>query len=379
MIQLFGRALAGRLLLAMVSVVAFNLAAFTASAETEEAVLEEPADGKSLGLGAEVFGGWQAAWREDDSFNAWELDRAELQGRWSATPDVGLVVIAEVVRAAGPRGFFGVDGDSLVARLKQGWAFAGRDLGPVVLEARAGLIPDVWIEAIEADYWVRGFAATLSEAGQFFDTSDLGGSLHAGFFEDRLRLAVSLTNGEGRNLREQNRGKNITGLVSYDLWRADTQDHRLSLYLGARDGSVGAASAPDHRLAAGASYISPVAGGGAEWVVGRGYAGHGSQEPLGFGAWGWVRPWQTFPGAVVRADRLLTDRHIGDSHRTVLQVGLFQDLVPPASRGQRMRAYLAYDRSFSGEFAAPLPGVPEAADEQRLSFLFEFSIHHFWE
>lgn len=337
----------------------------------------EELEGPHLQVGAQIFGGWLSQWRADDDFNAFEIDRAELQTRWRPTPNVHAALTTEVVRAAGPRGFFGVDGDSLVVRLKHAWGAFSGDLGPVSLEGRAGLVPDIWVEALEADYGLRALAPTLSEAGGFFDTSDLGTSLKAAVFDDRIQLAVALTNGQGRGHREQNRGKNVTARLTAELWRSDS-GARAALHVGARDGSLGVASVPDHRLAAGASWSSRRASAGVEWITARGFAADAARDSTGWAAWAQAAPLARLPGVALRADRHDTDSRADHADRTWVRAGLFHDLIA-AEQVDRLRLYVAYAHASAGDDAAPLPGVPDAADEHRLSVTLDIDVHHFLE
>ncbi len=329
-----------------------------------------------LSVGAQVFTGWEGYWRGDDQFNEWELQRAEFQGRWHHSADrfdAGLVLITEVVRSAGPRGFFGVDGDSLVARGKQAWGFFQVPIGPIALEARGGLVPDIWVHTLETPYDLRGLAATQAESAGFFDTSDLGASVHLETWEERFHLAISLTNGEGRAQREQNPGKNLTATASLTAWR--DADSELRFHLAGRDGSRGVSSSADHRAALGATVVLPRFAMGTEATLAFGYEGRGDREALGAAGWVWLRPIDFAPGLALRAEYFLPDRDLPDTHRTEVLSALYYDVLPPTTPS-RLRAYLGYAHLTGGDLTGPLPGVPNAARQHTLFLRLELFFLH---
>ena len=108
----------------------------------------------------------------------------------------------ESVRSAAEGGALGIDGDSLVARIKRAQVFGGLDVGGVHLEGAAGVIADAWIAALEDGYPLRPLSATASERLLDAPVSDLAAAARATL--GPVRLAVELGNGEGLRYPERN-------------------------------------------------------------------------------------------------------------------------------------------------------------------------------
>jgi len=318
----------------------------------------------------ELFGGLDAVFTDAEDFNAFEVQRAELGGLmlWDAR-HVGGEVRLEAVRSAGSGSLLGIDGDSLVMRLKRAWGYASVPLAPVRIDLRLGLVPDVWIEAVQSSFELRGLGPTLSESGGFFDTSDLGGSVRVDVLDGLATAQVAVTNGEGRNLREQNAGKNTTVTVTLRPWRLTLGGEEAGLWLHGvyRDGSTSVASVIDNRIGGAVAWTSAWVDAGVELVRANGYAGR-EVDATGLGAWAngyLVRPWL---GAVVRYDHLNPDTKLADADRQTLTAGLYTDLVLPAlpPDPRQFRLYLVVQDESAGAGAGPIPGRPEVADLTRL-------------
>ena len=269
--------------------------------------------------------------------------------------------------------------NSIVLRLKHAFAQADPKLGPVQLKVRAGLIPDVWVESVENAYDLRGADPTLAERGGFFDTSDLGASISATALSRALELRFGITNGQGRNERELNAGKNATTALivrPLQLFMPDVVD--LALHASYRDGSVGFSSLASHRasLALTASYKRGFAG--AELIKATGYSAptapdQTSQDASGFGLWlngDLYLPWL---GAFGIYKQWTPDSSRDDGAIRELQAGLYVDAIDglDAERSvlgfPRLRIYLNYQRQSFGEGVTAWPGATALTTTQQLS------------
>lgn len=328
-----------------------------------------------LRLGAEVFSGFVFTNTEAEDFNEFDLTRAEIGADLDWGEHFGGEVRLEAIRSAGPQSLLGVDGDSLVLRVKRAWGKAGVKLGPVAADGRLGLIPDPWIDALQGGYDILGASQTLSERGLFFDTSDLGAQVRASAFDELVELRVAVTNGEGRNQREQNEGKNTTLVVAvrpynFQLGGGEAVTALLFSY---RDGSVGVGTARNHRLAAGLTFTSPLANLGVEFVQAEGYLGQDDLNAEGFGLWANAHVWTPWIGLLLRLDHLSPDSDDADNTQRQITAGLYSDLVEPREDrlDPRLRLYLLFQDESAGDNGGPIPGAPDAAAAQRVMFLLE--------
>jgi hypothetical protein len=324
--------------------------------------------GSGLTLDAQLFAGYHASFFADDqTFNAFVLDRAELGTAWRGRDEVGAELRLEAVRSAGEGSLLGVDGDSLVLRVKRAWAFWGADLpAGLTLRLDGGLVPEPLITEVERTYALRGLAPLLAESGGLFDTSDLGAVLHLTAWDARLRLALSATNGEGRNAREQNEGKTIGATLGLTALRTDA-GLDLVLFGVYRDGSVGVGRARDDRFGGGFALRHPDAGLGALFLAADGYAGDSDRRAQGIEAWADARLLWDALGVAVRFERLTFEPgDDAEASRQRVTGALFGDIDAWAAGLQRFRVYLAYENDGADEGASPFPGVPEVADAHRV-------------
>ena len=193
----------------------------------------------------EVFGGFRYADSPSQSFNEFNLERVELGLQSQTHARWGGELRVEGIRSAGPNSLIGVDGDSLVTRVKRAWGYGSQRWGQWSLHGRIGLIPDSWHEVVMNAYPLRALGPSQGEREGFQDTSDLGGALYLGW--GHQRIFFNLTNGEGRRYQEQNKGKNILTGIALSTALSSEQS-RLHLSIAYRDGSRGPGSGRDHRL-----------------------------------------------------------------------------------------------------------------------------------
>lgn len=317
----------------------------------------------------QLFGGFTQRHTATEDDGAFELGRGELGVRAPLGPRAGAELRLESLRSASPQSLFGIDGDSLVIRVKRAWGFVTAETGPVRLEARLGLVPDPWVEALETGYPLRPVSPTLAERGGFFDTSDAGATAIARY-RDLATVSVSVLNGEGRHQIEQNAGKNTTAVVAVSPWRGCLGvlgPARLRVQLAARDGSVGAGSASDRRLAAAVTLAGDDVGVGAEAVQAFGFAGQGGVDARGAGAWATAALWRRWLGGWVRYDRFDPDVDTGGDARWVLSAGVWSE--PSASRRGALRVFAGVEHEGAGAGAGPFPGATEAAEATRVLIL----------
>jgi hypothetical protein len=334
---------------------------------------------RSLDVDAQLFGGYLRTDSDDVATDAYDLGRAELGTRGDWNGRAGFELRLEAVRSATPQSLFGIDGNSLVVRVKRAWGRVDIPLCPLTLELRGGLVPDAWIEASEAGYALRPVSPLLAERGAFFDTSDLGFAAVLDW-RGRATLQLSTTNGEGRRQVEQNDGKNTTLVASGVPWVGELPYFgaaALRVAVGARDGSRGLQSAKDRRLAFAASLTGPRVDVGAELVLADGYEGQGSRDARGVAGWLSAGVWERWIGVYGRVDSWTADVDSEDADdrsgaRTLVSAGVWSDPVPPGWLGAGeagLRVFLGVQRESAGDDAGPFPGVPEASEATRVMFI----------
>jgi hypothetical protein len=352
---------------ALAALAAAPLGATTARAEppplgATSAARAEPSPPPLTGaLSAELFatGRQLEAGAQDGS--AVELDRGEVGLALGGAGLAGEVRL-ETVRSAGPDSLLGVDGDSLVVRVKRAWAGGERRLGPIVVGGRGGAIAEPWVASLERDLDLRALGASLGEAAGWLAPSDLGAAVTARGWDDLVALDVAILNGEGLRLREQNDGKSLSvaARIAAPPLALAGLDHRAALHLGAREGSRGTGSARDHRLAAALTLAGPIGFAGAEVMQARGVEARAERIAAGVAGWlggGWPG---CRCGAALRADVVDLDRDRGATyHRSALAAG-YLDLLDPGA--DRLRLWLGARADRFGDAAAP--GATEALDRE---------------
>lgn len=327
----------------------------------------------------DVFAGWRASSIGGAQQSEFRIDRAEVGSGLVWRPlerlHAGAMIDVEAVRSAGPQSLTGIDGDSLIVRLLDAYGHVAVRLGPIDLGARAGLVPERWIEQVEKGYDTRGIDALPSDRARFFDRADVGFSLTASGWNSRVDLDLEVVNGEGRAQRERNRGKNTTTIATV---RPVVREHAqgpivLALHGAFRDGSVGLGSAADRRGAAAVTFASPWVYAGFEYVHALGYGGRGDLTANTLGAWVSGRILPRWLGAFAKYDRTQQDLARAGTAVDSIGVGVFSDVFPHVDRNRRrVRLYAAYQHDGYGRLAAPLPGAPAASDTHR--FLIQLEI-----
>lgn len=327
----------------------------------------------TLRVEAQLFASFRAASLGGEAQNQFDLDRGELGLRYGLSDKAGLVLRAEAIRSASPESFFGVDGDSIVARVNRAYGFGTYALGPVRLEGRLGLIRDPWIELLETSYPLRPVSASMAERGGFFSPADLGAALYASAFEGRLELRYASTNGEGLRRQEQNTGKDSTLVLSaYPLATATTRIGVHGLY---RDGSLGTALAPDHRAAGAVSLSHPRLKAGAELEYAIGFQSQADRRAAGFGAWASATPYWEWLGLVGRVDHYRADTSLEDGAQRTVSAGASALLPMPGLASvagvppNGLSLFVVYQRERAEAQAGPVPGASAALDADRVMLI----------
>jgi len=331
-----------------------------------------------LTLDAELIAGLASTQSTSGDLSTFESRRLEVGGRWQASGEGwGAELRFEGVRSSGPESLNGIDGNSMIVRVKRGWAF-GR-LAPhaaLRFEARAGLVPDLWVEAVEADYDLRALAPTTGEDARFLSAADAGASVLASAFSNRVRLGVSLTNGEGYRQTELNSGKTTTLVASVDALRFSFAGlgARVRAHVGWVEGSTGVARMPSGRLLAGLTFGAHRLGAGAEYLRADGAFGRAVHaDALGVYAHGVAVP--RWLGLAARYDRVNQDLGAQDAVRERWSAGYFAEPFGGAEgRAERLRVWLAAQVESAGDDAGPVPSAGLLGDLTRALVLLDFSI-----
>lgn len=312
---------------------------------------------------AQLFSSWNLRLWEGGDFNAFEVDRAELGGGWQWPEFGGFFVNLEGVRSAGPDSLQGVDGDSIVMRIKHAFAFGTPEVGPGRVLIHAGLIPDPWIASLDSSFDLRGQFPTTSEATGLFDTSDFGLSVGYELLDGLVTARVWATNGEGRNDIELNAGKNTAAVVStspfrFDVWGSQV---RPSLHVGARDGSAGVGSTRNHRFFGAITLTHRRLDAGFELAHALGHNGNGALEGRALGAWLRIEPIARWVGIFGRFQHFDPQVDAADDQVTTIGGGLYSDLIHDGGwPGNRIRIFTAFEANLVDALAAGVPGVPDS-------------------
>ena len=352
-------------------------------------------------VSGEIFGGFRYARSPSQNFNEFDLERVELGIQSPFNAHWGGELRMESVRSAGPNSLIGIDGDSLVTRVKRAWGYGSSDWGQWSLHGRLGLIPDSWHEVVMNAYPLRALGPSQGEREGFQDTSDLGGALYLGWGDQRVFL--SFTNGEGRRYREQNTGKNMLlgCTLSTPLFLAQNRLHLSAAY---RDGSRGPSAGRNHRFYAAGWWTHPrfslgISGSQAWGLLNR-------PSLLASAVQGWIAVWLiprqlslllsgewlkyspkdlSFLGlSDEESGEVMMNADITPSDRAALrwsiatgQILYTSALDPSRDRSSRsgvsVRLYERFEYRGESNLKSPVFGLPQLAQEWRATLLFSVS------
>ena len=294
----------------------------------------------------ESFVDAQSITASDTTLRQFVLDRGEVGAAVALGPHAGAELRLESIRSAVDGGDLGVDGDSLVVRVKRAQLYADTPIGPALVGGAIGVVADPWIAALE-QYLVAGpLSPTASEGLLGWPTGDVAALGRAVY--GPARVTVEVGNGEGLSYPERNDGQTTTAVGEGVVAAGDA---RLRLIAMARDGSIGPASVRDHRFGGGATLTSPLADAGVEAVRAYGVFDRGDADAVALAGWAEARPLAGFAvdvrGATVGFDAGGRSSTFGGAVA-----------VEPWHEGRgRMRVWLAVDRTTSSGAAMPLPGA----------------------
>ncbi len=284
----------------------------------------------------------------------------------------------EAIRSTTPQSGFGVDGDSLVLRVKRARVFGQWHIARATLQAEVGLVADPWMQGLDADPGLRPLLPSVSERDLYQWSSDLGAVVSGQLGPVRATLAV--VNGEGRNFAERNTGKNTTGMIdaTLPLGKIAQQPARLWLAAMGRDGSYGPGAARDHRFGAASMLVTSIGSAGIEVVRGLGVAGRGDVTAWASAAWLHVPvptiPRLSFAGRFARTNFAIdNDPSIGRKQSVLGAVsyvvvpgwsgstaaGIRSTLTPASALcgAHGIRAWLSVDRRTVSGIATTLAGT----------------------
>ncbi|MBP9088804.1 MAG: hypothetical protein KBG15_21955, partial [Kofleriaceae bacterium] len=284
----------------------------------------------------------------------------------------------EAIRSITPQSGFGVDGDSLVLRVKRARVSGQWKVARASLHGEVGLVADPWLQGLDADPGLRPLVASVSESDLYQWSSDLGAVVSGQLGPVRATLAV--VNGEGRNFAERNTGKNTIGMLdaTVPLGHIAQQPARLWLAAMGRDGSYGPGSARDHRFGAASMLVTDVGAAGVEVVRGLGVAGRGDVTAWASAAWLHVPvpvfPRWSFAGRFARSNFAIDNDPSTGRKQSVLGAvslvvlpgwkatdvaGLRSTLTPASALcgGHGVRAWLSVDRRTVSGIATSLAGT----------------------
>lgn len=204
---------------------------------------------------------WQQA-RGAPAFNAFNVPRAQLgvEAEWRG---VIARVLFEGVYSTQGGALIGTAGDSIVARLREGWGgYQWR-----FLEARAGMVPTLAVPALEKAWGLRAVAADALESQQLMAPADLGAWVKATLPFRLGWLGAAVSNGEGYTQRELDARKTVElALLIHPVpaWQ------KLAALVAYQNGTTGTASLRADRFGGGLWWDGPRLGLGANafWLAG---------------------------------------------------------------------------------------------------------------
>jgi hypothetical protein len=279
-------------------------------------------------------------------FHRFDLARAHasLTATWGP---VRARLVIEAVRSASEGALLGVAGDSLLLRVREGYA-AWRPW--TWLEAQVGVVPTLTIPTVESAWGGRAIAPSSLESTGLSAPADLGATVRVQLPRALGTLGVGAYNGEGYALRELNRGKNLE--FSADVRPFATLGlTELGLLASYVLGSSGTGRARADRLTVGALFDRPRYGFGASATIAWGVADASDRSSVLVEAFARGEPVQRWLLAA-RASYWSRDLARPDDTLWTLLVATGVRIADP------LTAWLALSRSIAGApTQAALPGV----------------------
>jgi hypothetical protein len=361
---------------------------FLAAADPDRGALSPwaiPVRGADTGLflGGQLFAGVDAAavgTDPDTMLPAFRLDRLEVGGGGLWQRRIGGLVRLETIRSAASQSAFGIDGNSLLPRLRLAYGVVRSEvlIGGIAVdvEARAGLVPEPWLETLERRLGARGLQGLGAERAGLLSASDLGTTLDVDIGDGWLDLRLSVVNGEGRAELERDAGKNIGALVVFVpfVFEAFGSPWALGGQIGGRLGSLGVAGVVDHRVMAAVFSSHPRLRLGLEGTAGFGFQQRAEQQPLTFGGFVDAVVVPTWLGIALRADATTVDRTVPDTFARRGLLAFFSDLgIDSSAHAARSRLFCGVDAVVLEPGASPAAGVASAGNAARIFLQLEMT------
>lgn len=300
-------------------------------------------------LSMQVFAHWEGTFPDGaELFHEIDAPRTWLSTSFRVENAIGRVLL-EGTRAGGDGSLIGVGGDSLVVRFREAWL--GYRLFDM-LEARAGLIPQLTTPALTSLWGMRAVRQIGLREEELMQPADLGASLRFDFPEQYGFVAAAYLSGEGYRSRELNRGKTLEITAQVHPLAFLPEARPLTLTLAYQNGSTGTGSARADRYVAGLAWADPRWGVGFDVAYADGIEDRSDRQGVVLDAWGRVEPIEHLLLAA-RYEHFLRNVSAalpGD------ETGFFTGSVGTWIV-EALRIFLAFDARFAGQAArAEVPG-----------------------
>lgn len=299
--------------------------------------------------GLEVFASYTYRNDGDSWFHQFDVPRVHgaVEGEYE---HVRGRVVVEAVRSASEGALVGVAGDSLVVRVREGYA-AYRPVTP--LELSAGVVPTMTVPDLDGTWMMRAIAPSGLESAGLMPAADLGAKARVDLPAGYGWLGSALYNGDGYTSRELNRGKSFEGAAEiHPLPSIAGQALKPLGVLGSYvSGSTGTSLARANRLTGGLVWQGERVRGGAYATYAWGIGQLGTQN--GFLVSGFLR--------VEPIPRLLFGARVDHQNRNVDAATADRITSLWLAAGYRvalpLETFLAFDRTMpTTRAAAEVPG-----------------------
>lgn len=305
-------------------------------------------DGR-IRAGLEVFASYTYRNLGDSWFHQFDVPRVHgaVEGEYE---HVRGRVVVEAVRSASEGALVGVAGDSLVVRIREGYA-AYRPVAP--LELSAGVVPTMTVPDLDGTWMMRAIAPSGLENGGLMAAADLGAKARVDLPSGYGWVGSALYNGDGYTSRELNRGKSFEGAAEIHPLPAVASEVLKPLgVLGSYvSGSTGTSLARANRLTGGLLWQGERVRAGAYATYAWGIAQLGTQN--GFLVSGFAR--------VEPLPRLLFGARLDHQNRNVDATPADRVTTLWLTAGYRvalpLETFLAFDKTMpTTRAAAEVPG-----------------------
>ncbi|PZR08092.1 MAG: hypothetical protein DI536_26015 [Archangium gephyra] len=252
-------------------------------------------------------------------------------------------VLAEGAYATNGGALIGVQGDSVVLRLREAWGgYQWR-----FLEARLGLIPTLLIPEMERGFRFRELTPDGLEQHRLLAPADFGGILRVHLPASYGWVGAAVTNGEGYTSRELNPGKNVD--VTALIRPLAALDIPLEVLGVASFGTSGLPEVPTTRAGGGVQYSAQHFGAGVNAFWAKGLLADPTRE--GVLAQGFVR------GTLFEHLQLVARAQWFQRSLTA-EDAVFEGLVGVGGSVFFIEGFVAWVRTLTlGAARAALPGV----------------------